>query len=964
MSVLYLDAHGVAERRRAVAGPGAPLGALVASLAADLAPVLARPVWTPLEKACLTRVGGTCPRDGARLEFDPFAPRAHRCPSCAAVYDRDEDYRWWIMGYQLWLAERAVHAAALALTAAADARAVDAWQAYAARVLDAQADAYLAYPNVDNVLGPTRPFFSTYLESLWLVHVCTALDFLCASAPGRYDALADRVRARVVEPSRALIASFPEGTSNRQVWHAVARLAASRVLGDARAAEAAVHGPFGIAELLDRALLADGSWYEGENYHQFAHRGFWYALRFAERTGIGVARALVARFRAGYAVPFRVALPDDTLPTRRDAQYAVSLRQWRWAEWCELGLTDGGLARLGPALARLYAPSDPRLPHRTGRWRATGESERNEPASALSRADLGWKSLLFARPELPPVAPERARRCELLPEQGYAVLRRGNGRVYAGLDYGARGGGHGHPDRLNLILQDGPVRWLDDPGTGTYVERALHWYRSTLAHAAPLVDGRSQPPDALGSLVGFDPGPDPTPARATDEPAFAGVAARAEIAPATAARAVVVSDAYVVDLLTWRAFRPCVVDLPLHVDAPRGAPPAAWARFDPLGAGGLEDGFDFVRGAESTPAGEEPLRLTVTLPGAARDANAALWLSAPGASLWRAVAPGPPGTGERRFHAVRMEGTSGAVVSVWDLRGAVTSVHSAADGAITVELSGGVVDQHVVPAALRLDRARAHDTTSAGVADWRVERRDAAGRTVGQRLALVAPPAAAIARPPEAPHEPAPATPYVLPADGRPLTFALGASHYVRSEATWDDAGAPTAVVRISASGNGALVVDVDVRLGRPPAFAPPGAVNPLDNERADVNSDGLQLLLACGADASSPATWLLVPERDAPVVRTTRTTAGVAAATIDAAWRERADGWAVTCHIRFAPDVRPGDVVALDLAVNERPPGRERRRGQLQLSEPASPFVYLRGDRMDATRAPRFLLPPAAPAP
>ena len=57
-----------------------------------------------------------------------------------------------------------------------------------------------------------------------------------------------------------------------------------------------------------------------------------------------------------------------------------------------------------------------------------------------------------------------------------------------GLDYGRSGGGHGHPDRLNLLLSDGDVRWFDDPGTGSYVEESLHWYRSTLAHTAPLVD--------------------------------------------------------------------------------------------------------------------------------------------------------------------------------------------------------------------------------------------------------------------------------------------------------------------------------------------------------------------------------------------------------------------------------------------------------------------------------------------
>ncbi len=40
------------------------------------------------------------------------------------------------------------------------------------------------------------------------------------------------------------------------------------------------------------------------------------------------------------------------------------------------------------------------------------------------------------------------------------------------------------------------------------------------------------------------------------------------------------------------------------------------------------------------------------------------------------------------------------------------------------------------------------------------------------------------------------------------------------------------------------------------------------------------------------------------------------------------------------------------DLIVNERPPERERRRGQLVLSGARGEFVYLRGDRHDLLRS------------
>jgi len=53
---------------------------------------------------------------------------------------------------------------------------------FATSVLEACAEKYLSYPNVDNALGPTRPFFSTYLESIWLLQLCVALDLIENSA--------------------------------------------------------------------------------------------------------------------------------------------------------------------------------------------------------------------------------------------------------------------------------------------------------------------------------------------------------------------------------------------------------------------------------------------------------------------------------------------------------------------------------------------------------------------------------------------------------------------------------------------------------------------------------------------------------------------------------------------------------------------------------------------------------------
>ena len=71
-------------------------------------------------------------------------------------------------------------------------------------------------------------------------------------------------------------------------------------------------------------------------------------------------REVERRFREGFAAPFRTLLPDLTYPSRRDSQYAVSIRQPRFAESCELGIARGDDERLIGILARLYDPDIPR----------------------------------------------------------------------------------------------------------------------------------------------------------------------------------------------------------------------------------------------------------------------------------------------------------------------------------------------------------------------------------------------------------------------------------------------------------------------------------------------------------------------------------------------------------------------------------------------------------------------------
>jgi hypothetical protein len=217
-----------------------------------------------------------------------------------------------------------------------------------------------------------------------------------------------------------------------------------------------------------------------------------------------------------------------------------------------------------------------------------------------------------------------------------------------------------------------------------------------------------------------------------------------------------------------------------------------------------------------------------------------------------------------------------------------------------------------------------------------------------------------------------------VPAGGPPLAFILGGTHYRMSEASWEEAGRPTATIAFAAAG-GALDLTVTVHLGRPPVFVPRGADNPLDNERAGINGDGVQLYVGAVArgDARAADGWLLVPEPPGPRVHVARVATGAPGAprVTDpiASWRPTSDGYELRCRLRTAALPRGGADAAgsgtramlVDVLVNEMPRGRERRRGQLVLSGTGQggagdAFVYLRGDRHDPARGVVLRLPPA----
>lgn len=629
------------ERRTATA-PGAGLHELASGLAAELEHLKNSELPLPPNKARLTRSGGRCPVHGLLLDFSPWKPHEHYCALCSRSYTGREHDDWWAMSAQLWTVERAVHAAVLFTLRGSEDHAL-----LAERILRELALRYNHWPNRDNVLGPSRPFFSTYLESIWLLNACHALALL--EAAGR-SAESDRVRELLLEPSSQLIAGFPEGYSNRQVWNEVAVLSTLTLLGNESAIEKRLRGRHSLLSLLDRGLQSDGTWYEGENYHLFAHRGLWFGVEWLKATGRNPGSDLKERFERGFCAPFAGLLPDDTLPSRRDSRYRVSIHQWRLAEYCELGLAAKHDLQLAAVLARIYSHRGDETASATQHSRAlsTADVERDDPPGRVTRAGLSWRALLMA-PEHAPSAGAGGMSSVCQPQQGLAVIRRKKGVVYAALEGGESAGGHGHPDALALTLQIGNTRLLDDPGTGSYTDPLLHWYRSTLAHHAPLVDGRSQE-SAPVELLAFE-----------DRGAFGWMRKRSSgvAAGVVLTRTVVVAGGYLVDMLEWESDHSITLTLPVagEVSCPDVV---MWKPVLRTGGDGLEDGFDFARDTEMAIAAnasgqsaaegglssarfELAKRLQMTDGGAHESCAVRAWYTASQPlRLVRAMVPSPP----------------------------------------------------------------------------------------------------------------------------------------------------------------------------------------------------------------------------------------------------------------------------------------------------------------------------------
>ena len=401
-----------------------------------------------------------CKKCGSRLQTQ--SPTKHVCPDCGEVYS-GWPYDDVVLDRQHNALGRAIRDLGLMYTFTGDAR----YATKAREILLGYAERYLGYP-LHNIHGEAKKGGGhvgpqTLDESTWLIPVVQGFDCI-------YDTLTEQDIAQIADkllvPAAELIHDHQWGIHNICCWHASAYGLVGIALANEQFAADAINGPKGFRAQVEKGVTDDGFWYESAwGYHFYTMHALEPLAVAARNIGIDL---YTERYKSMYDAPLRFMAPGGILPAFNDSGRSNALGS-------------------GPMYEIAYA-----------RW---ADARHLLPVLHGSRNSL--ETLLFGRALGAPE--EFVLGSTVFPAAGYALLRSGRPGAggafrhvpenYVALDFGPHGGGHGHPDKLSVVLYGAGQLLAEDPGCIAYGNPAHGgWYRQTLSHNTVLVNGKSQKP--------------------------------------------------------------------------------------------------------------------------------------------------------------------------------------------------------------------------------------------------------------------------------------------------------------------------------------------------------------------------------------------------------------------------------------------------------------------------------------
>ena len=314
----------------------------------------------------------------------------------------------------------------------------------------------------------------------WGMDLLGAYDLVFDVLPGEerstLDAFFRQMQAAIEKNDRLWVETNPGGKyNNHYTWHKWAIAWLGLFYGREDWVNYAIHGPMGIVEVMENALMDDGFWFESSTCYHFTPLYALVPLAHSLRNARHEFDLFTHVFANGrslkdmFAAPIEMAFPDLTLPAVGDCYgRRVRLPDVSW-------YADACAAYAQPSFAWVL-------------------SQRGKPGTSVEQ--------LLHPPQS--VAPQpSAARSRNWPEHGYAMLRELEGTRYWESDSWAaflsfdRAGIHANADRMSLTLF-GKGRLLAANAEATApghsfsspVQRELN--RSTLAKNTVMVDRASQ----------------------------------------------------------------------------------------------------------------------------------------------------------------------------------------------------------------------------------------------------------------------------------------------------------------------------------------------------------------------------------------------------------------------------------------------------------------------------------------
>jgi hypothetical protein len=432
----------------------------------------------------------SCKNCGVNLKT--ASPTRHVCPQC------QEEYSGW--PYDDVVLSRDHDALAHSVRDLGIAYQLSGERRYAAKaqeILHGYAERYLEYPLHDIHGEPKRGgghvHPQTLDEAIWLISIAQGFDAIQETLSA---ADIEFLAEKMLRPAAEMIKDHQWGIHNICCWHASAYGLVGIALGDQQLLGAAINGPKGFHAQVEKGVTTDGPWYEGAwGYHFYTMAALEPLAIAAKNLGIDVHSQ---RYKGMYDAPLKFLTPSYQLPAFNDSgrvSFTPSGMGWRY---------ETAYAWWGDPLHA---------------WMAAGGHRQSMNAALWGRKELQLAHLDFSS--------------GAYDAAGAVVLRSQSPQVppgdipcnYVAVDYGEHGGGHGHPDKLNIVIWGRGELLAEDPGCIAYGNPAHQgWYRQSLSHNTLVVDGKSQRP-ACGELLAFASANDATLCSVTAGDIYTGVEA-------------------------------------------------------------------------------------------------------------------------------------------------------------------------------------------------------------------------------------------------------------------------------------------------------------------------------------------------------------------------------------------------------------------------------------------------------